>query len=113
MNITTAITSGAVMREMGTALKKYRTSLNLTQKELAERSGVSLRSISRFEQGGDIGFELLIKLLRALGLQDNLSLLIPDVTISPSYYLGQSRKRVRKKKTDDKTSRVFKWGDER
>ncbi len=112
MDLRGALTSEAVIVSMGEALKEYRISRELTQKDLAERSGVSLRSISRFEQGEDIRFELLIKLLRALGLQDNLALLIPDVTRRPSYYLTQSRKRVRKKNGADNSAKAFKWGDE-
>lgn len=112
MNLKNAVTSQAIIREVGSALKDYRISRDITQKELAEMSGVSMRSISRFEQGEDIRFELIIKLLRSLGLQDNLSLLIPDVTRAPSYYLRKTPKRVRKVNKSPETARAFKWGDE-
>ena len=36
--------------------KAYRISYPLTQKELSDKSGVSLRSITRFESGEDITF---------------------------------------------------------
>ncbi|MEL6865377.1 MAG: helix-turn-helix transcriptional regulator [Bacteroidota bacterium] len=39
----------------------------LSQAELAERSGVSLGSIKRFEQTGKIAFESLLKLAHILG----------------------------------------------
>ena len=112
MNIKSAITSEAIIRELGASLKEYRTSREITQKDLAERSGVSLRSISRFEQGEDIKFELLVKLLRALELQENLGLLIPDVSRAPSFYLQKPRQRVRKKEMAKKAKRAFRWGDE-
>ena len=111
MNIERSMTSGAVIHELGTQIKNYRISRQLTQRELADRSGVSLRCISRFEQGEDIQLGNLVKILRSLDLTDNLNMLVPDVTKSPSYYLeSTTKKRVRRKKTEDKT--VFKWGDE-
>lgn len=112
MNLKGAVTSEAIIREIGVSLKEYRISRKLTQKDLADRSGVSMRSISRFEQGGDIRFELLIKILRALELQDNLGLLIPDVTRAPSYYLNKAPQRVRKSIAGSVADKPFKWGDE-
>lgn len=112
MNIRNALTSQAVIREIGKQIKNYRISRNLTQRELADQSGVSLRSISRFEQGEDIQLSNLIKLLRSLELLNNLNLLIPDITKSPSYYLeSKTKKRVRKKKTVTE-NKPFIWGDE-
>jgi transcriptional regulator with XRE-family HTH domain len=47
-----------------TALKhrELRKQLKLSQAQLAERSGVSLGSLKRFEQTGKISFESLLKL---------------------------------------------------
>ena len=113
MDTKNVLTSHAVIREMGAAVKDYRINRSLTQQDLADASGVSLRSISRFEQGNDIQLGSLIKILKALGLLDNINLLIPDVTKVPSYYLKkQSPKRFRKRKTEDEPVRTFRWGDE-
>ena len=38
-----------------------------TQKELAERSGVSFGSVKRFETTGQVSFESLLKIAEALG----------------------------------------------
>ncbi len=106
-----SITSKAVLIELGTKIRNCRISRQFTQRDLAEKSGVSLKSISRFEQGEDIQLSNLIKILRSLDLIGNLNMLVPDVTKSPSYYLEpKERKRVRKKKTEEKPQ--FKWGDE-
>lgn len=113
MDLQHALTSKAVISEIGTQIKNYRISRRITQKELAERSGVSLRSISRFEQGEDIQLSSLVKILRSLGLLDNLNMLVPEVTKSPSYYLPTTtKKRVRKKKAEE-NNEPFRWGDER
>ena len=97
------------LTELGKRLKYYRVNVGMTQRELEYKSGVSLRSISRFEQGVSIQLESLIKILCALDLENNLDLLIPDQTKRPSYYLNNThRQRVRKSANNNK----FKWGDE-
>ncbi|MDE6244753.1 MAG: helix-turn-helix domain-containing protein, partial [Treponemataceae bacterium] len=40
-----------ILSELGETLKLYRVSLNLSQADIEEKSGVSKRSISRLEQG--------------------------------------------------------------
>ena len=51
----------------------------ISQEELAKRSGVSLGSLKRFEQTGDISLISLTKLAMALGLEDELDDLFADV----------------------------------
>jgi transcriptional regulator with XRE-family HTH domain len=41
--------------------------LKISQKEMAERSGVSLGSLKRFERSGKISLESLLKLMHLLG----------------------------------------------
>lgn len=97
---------------IGNRIKQYRIYAGLSQKDLENESGVSVRSISRLEQGASIQLESLIKILLALNLEENIDLLIPDQTKRPSSYLKKSerpRQRVRKK---DGQASSFKWGDE-
>jgi transcriptional regulator with XRE-family HTH domain len=44
-----------------------RKKLHLTQEEMAERSGVSLGSLKRFENTGKISLEALLKLAHLMG----------------------------------------------
>ena len=99
------------MDEIGRRIKIYRVSSGMTQEELGEKSGVSVRSISRLEQGSSVQMDNLIRILTALGLDSNIELLIPDQTSRPSYYLRENGNyRVRARKDDKKQE--FKWGDE-
>ena len=75
------------MRMLGARLQLYRISKDLTQQDLEEKSGVSVRSISRLEQGSSVQWESLCKVLIALGLDENIELLVPDQTKRPSYHL--------------------------
>jgi transcriptional regulator with XRE-family HTH domain len=55
-----------VMLELAEREKTLRKSHDLSQKELAERAGVSLGSLKRFETSGQISLESLLKLAYAL-----------------------------------------------
>lgn len=108
------LTSYSGIAMLSARLRNYRIDLEMTQQELALNSGVSLRSIQNFENGKDIQLGNYIKLMIALGLADNLSLLIPDVTTRPSAYLqpDRPRQRVRKSKGVAESTAAFHWGDE-
>ena len=81
--------------------KAYRISYPLTQKELSDKSGVSLRSITRFESGEDISLVNFMKLMNAMELMNNFVNVIPDMNNRPSSYLKmlkQGREHVQKEK---------------
>lgn len=52
--------------------KERRRRLGMTQVELSEKADVSLGSLRRFEQTGDISFASLVNLCYALNCQDDL-----------------------------------------
>lgn len=99
--------------------KAYRINYSLTQKELAAKSGVSERSITRFENGGDINLSNFVKLIMALDLEDNLRELIPDQSRRPSSFLKDAPKKQRasaKRRAGNKNvekKSKFVWGDEK
>lgn len=99
------------IKELGQKIKIYRIMNEMSQQDLEDKSGVSKRSISRLEQGESVQVDNLFKIIIALGLEDNIELLVPDQTKRPSYYLEKTEskpKRVRKKTQKNE----FKWGDE-
>lgn len=51
----------------------------ITQKEMARRSGVSLGSVKRFEQSGEISLQSLTKIAIALGVDGELDTLFSEV----------------------------------
>lgn len=51
----------------------------ISQKELASRSGVSLGSIKRFEQSGEISLQSFTKLAIALEVEEELESLFSEV----------------------------------
>ncbi len=97
--------------ELGQKIKLYRIMSEMSQQDLADKSGVSIRSISRLEQGESVQLDNLFKILLALGLGENIELLVPDQTKRPSYYLKNEDNRPKRVGKRTKTGK-FKWGDE-
>lgn len=97
---------------IGDRIKQYRVNAGISQKDLENASGVSVRSISRLEQGASIQLDSLIKILSALNLDKNIELLIPDQTKRPSFYLNDIHKPNRRVRKKEESARTFKWGDE-
>ena len=64
-------TESDVLREVADSLRAHRMALGWRQDDLAERSGVAIATLRRFERSGKIGFQGLAKLLVTLGLADN------------------------------------------
>ena len=90
-----------VAQEIGKRLKTHRINKRFTQKQLAEKAGVSLFTIAQIEKGKPVSISMLIPVLRVLRLLDNMELLIPEPQISPVALLNQKNKhikRVRSKK---------------
>ena len=100
------------LNDLGEKIRLYRIAKGYSQKDLEDRSGVSLRSISRLEQGNtSIQLDNFIRILIALDLDENIDLLVPDQRRRPSYYLEEDNpQRVHKKKAH---TRKFVWEDEK
>ena len=61
-----------INNEVASNVQKLRKRKKISQKELAERTGVSLGSIKRFEQTGEISLQSLTKIAIALRAEDEL-----------------------------------------
>jgi len=67
------------LEEIALRHKNLRKQVGLTQNELANRSGVSLGSIKRFESTGQISLESLLKLSLVLGRLNDFELILKPV----------------------------------
>ena len=91
--------STEIIRILGQRFRAYRIRLGFTQKELAERAGVSVPTVQSFENGAnnDISFSTLLRLLRSIGQLDGVNTILEEIPESP-YTMrdsGEQRKRVR------------------
>lgn len=65
--------------EIANRMKQLRKRKKISQKELAARSGVSLGSLKRFEQSGEISLQSFTKLAIALEVEEELEALFTEV----------------------------------
>jgi transcriptional regulator with XRE-family HTH domain len=83
-----------IIRQLGTQYRVYRKRTGHTQKAVAEKSGLSVFTISSFENGSSTGVTLssFIKLLRAIDSLDEIEKLLPELPESPLALFKKKRK---------------------
>lgn len=97
MRIISELTDATIARILGERIERYRIEASLTQAALAERAGVSKRTLERVEAGHGAELVTLIRVLRALNVVDGLERLLPELPPSPIEQLelrGKQRQRV-------------------
>lgn len=113
MNINQLEDEKAILKEIGNRLKQYRVSLNITQNQLSQRTGISVITIMRIENGEDTKWSTIIKILSELKLSENLDILIPEP--KPDYKALFEEKTIRKRARPDKkkTDNAWVWGEDK
>jgi transcriptional regulator with XRE-family HTH domain len=89
----TVRTDSEIMEDLGHRLRSYRLQQNVSQRALALRAGVSLRTLHNVEAGEDLQLSTLLRLLRALGRADAIDALLPVPQISPMDLLKTGKRR--------------------
>jgi transcriptional regulator with XRE-family HTH domain len=86
---------------LGQRLRALRLRQNVDQQQLAGRAGVALNALKNLESGKGGTTRSLLKVLRALGREDWLDALSPQVSISPLLALTRkpTRQRASRKRT--------------
>lgn len=88
--------------ELGARLKTLRIHRNLDQATLAERAGISHRTLRNLESGAGSSLRTLILVVRALGRQAWLDLIAPVPTINPLMLTREAAPRQRASKPRSK-----------
>jgi transcriptional regulator with XRE-family HTH domain len=103
----------AIRQELLKRLREERINQGLSQKDVAQKSGLSLVVISKMENGENIRFSSFLLYLKALGKIDALDELFPEVGPKPTdlVKMGKPRQRYYHKRTPSSSS--WKWGDEK
>lgn len=105
-----------IEKELGKRLKARRLEMNLSQNQVAKRSGLSRRTITTIENGGGSTLTTLIALLRALQALDTLESFLPDPGISPIAMTSKVQETPRKYASSPRKNpppTPWKWGDEK
>ena len=98
-----SLSNTEIIQSLGVQYKSYRLNANLTQKEVAEKAGVSLITLRAFETGKATNITMgnLLALLRAINNLECITEILPEIPISPyllARLLKKQRKRVKHKK---------------
>ncbi len=81
-----------ICKRIASKIKEVRLKQNMSQVELADKSGISISTIKRMEDGEMKNFESLIRILRTLGKLDVFVPLIEEEQLSPNEYYELVRK---------------------
>lgn len=81
---------------MGQRFKDYRLRSEMTQKDVAEQSGITVNTIHKFEAGkaGNLSLGTFLLLMKAIGCIDQLDEVLPD--LPDSAYLVNAGKKVQR-----------------
>jgi len=87
-------TGSDIIRNLGAKYSEYRKRMKITQKEVAAKSGLSVFTISSFENGSAVGITLasFIKLLRAIDCLEEIDKLLPELPVSPRALFHKTNK---------------------
>ena len=94
------LSNAEIIQSLGSQFRTYRLNANLTQKEVAEKAGVSVITIRTFETGKSTNITMtnLLALLRAIDSLEGVTDMLPEIPISPYQLLrlqSKQRKRVK------------------
>lgn len=88
------------LSRLGERVRSLRKQRAMTQAALADRAGLSARTLRSLEHGEDVQLSTLLRVLRALGTGDAIDRLVPPPTPSP-IAMADALKRVGGKNTGE------------
>ena len=86
-----------LVQMLGIRFKDYRMRSNMTQKEVAEQSGLTVNTIHKFENGRvpNLSLSTFLLLMKAIGCINSLDEMLPELPESP-YLIKESGKKARR-----------------
>jgi len=104
-----------MVKTISSRIKEIRLEQNISRQALSEKSGVSVSSIARIEDGEIKSFDSLLRILRILGKLDIFRPLVAEKEISPNEYfkiVHSPKTKVRKrasKTSNNKAQEETEW----
>lgn len=101
------LTDTELCNRIAAKIKTVRLKQNMSQAELADKSGVSISTIKRMEDGEVKNFESLIRVLRTLGKLDVFVPLVEEEQLSPNEYYELASKANKPKRKRKRASKGY------
>ena len=104
-----------IAKRIGERIRTCRLRQNITQASLAKDSEISLSSLQKIESGEIKSFDSLLRVLRTLGMLDDICRVTEQEEVSPIEYfeLANSKKRHARKRArnrrNDKNEEASEW----
>ena len=95
-----ALSDVQIQTKIGEKIKATRLKQNITQESLAESALISRSSVQKVESGEIKSFDTFLRILRTLGMLDELHHLCEEEPLSPNEYydmVNSAKKRKRKR----------------
>lgn len=105
------LTAKAIAEELGSRIKQARLNTNLSQADLALKTGLSIKAIVNTEKGKS-QLETVITVLQGLNMSEQLNLFVPRQEISPiqlAKLKGRERQRASRSRTKKHTEDITTW----
>ena len=95
-----SLSDSQIQKKIGEKIKSIRLKQNITQDSLAESASVSRSSVQKIEAGEIKSFDTFLRVLRTLGMLDEIYHLCEEEQLSPSEYydMVNSAKKNRRKR---------------
>lgn len=103
-----------IAADLGETLTRLRLAQNVSQSELADKAGISERTLRRLEAGEGCTLDTLIRVMQAMELAEQLATLLPDPGIMPVERMargGREPKRVSRKR-HEQDDEGWSWDEE-
>ena len=113
MKITGYESEWIILKELGNRIKQHRIALNITQIDLAQKCGISISTETRIENGDDSKMSNYIKIMTALGIIDNINILIPEEQPDYKAIFEERPSRKRASRGRKKQKSVWVWEDDK
>jgi transcriptional regulator with XRE-family HTH domain len=107
------LTDDVVIAELRQRCRRERLLQNMTQQDLAERSGVGINTVRRYERDHDYSpsLETFIRIIRVLGALDVLEQILPERPLDPLNPQASERRRARSSAAKPRAGE-WTWGEQ-
>ena len=80
-----AYSNPEIIAKLGARYREYRQLSGMTLKEVADKAGLSVMTIQKFESGTakDVTMTTILRLLRVINQLENVEALLPEIPESP------------------------------